>query len=156
MHIVFLSSPSFVSSLEPARINRTSPLPPSTDTGINVGAGRPDEPVRVPRDDVTVRLYCPYTGLDQPTTRWVRVNSNGSTTDVVAMPPDLTLMTSNNNVVLTIRNFDEDRQGTYRCVTDNNAGEDEGDIILRRELLSFNCFCIFLKKTGYTVVYCNH
>lgn len=100
---------------------------------MNIGAGRPDEPVRV-TENTTVRLFCPFTGLDQPTTRWVRVNRvDRTTTDVVAMPPDILLMTEDNNIILVINEFDEEFEGTFRCVTDNNAGDDEGDVVLRRE-----------------------
>ena len=117
--------------IEPATIDRTSPLPPTSGDGeMNIGAGRPDEPVMV-RENVTVRLFCPFSGIDEPTTRWVRVNRDRTTTDVVAMPPNIIIESDPNDVILVIQNFNEDLEGTYRCVTDNNAGDDEGDVVLR-------------------------
>ncbi len=116
--------------IEPARIDRTTPLPPSSDSEINIGAGRPDEPVEV-MDSVTVRLHCPYTGIDEPTTRWVTVNNDRTTTDVVSMPPNVVIVNENNSIILVIMNFSEELEATYRCVTDNNAGSDDGDVVLR-------------------------
>ncbi len=128
-NIIIVSFHNFFPT-EPARIDRTSPLPPGSDTELNIGAGRPDEPVEI-LENVTVRLYCPFTGLDQPTTRWVRVNRDRTTTDVVEMPPGLVLINETNNIILQISSFSEGFEGTYRCVTDNNAGDDDGDVVLR-------------------------
>ena len=116
------------------------PLPPPRSSNeIIIGAGRPDEPVEV-MENVTVRLFCPFTGLDQPTTRWVRVNRDRTTTDVVAMPPDLVLSTEVingfENRILEIMRFGEGFEGTYRCITDNNAGDDDGDVVLRCKCVS--------------------
>ena len=121
-------------SLEPARIDRITPIPPSSDTERNIGAGRPDEPVEI-MENVTVRLYCPFTGIDEPSTRWVRVNNDRTTTDVVEMLPNVALVNEDNNIILVIMSFTEELEGTYRCVTDNNAGNDGGNVVLECELI---------------------
>ena len=98
----------------------------------NFGAGRSDDPVTVAGND-TVRLHCPYSGINEPTTRWLLVASDGTTTEIVDMPPDIMLINDivNRNLILVINNFREEFEGTYRCDTGNIAGEDEGDIVIR-------------------------
>ena len=99
---------------------------------MNIGAGRPDDPVRIV-ENVTVRLHCPYSGINEPTTRWLLVASDRTTTEIVDMPPNIMLIndTVNRNLILVINNFREEFEGTYRCDTGNIAGDDEGDVVIR-------------------------
>ena len=110
--------------------------PPSSDNEMNIGAGRPDRPVEV-MENVTVRLYCPFTGFDTPSTRWFRISEDGSRSPVVAMPPNILLVNEilNNisTLVLVINKFQRELEGTYECDTENNAGDDDGRVILRCE-----------------------
>ena len=130
-HIYTHSVFYFLLHTDPAVIDRESPLPPDTPDERNIGAGRPDDPVNV-AENVTVRLHCPYSGIHVPTTRWLLVTNNRTTTEIVDMPPDIMLIndTVNRNLILVINNFREEFEGTYRCDTRNVAGEDEGDIVI--------------------------
>lgn len=105
-------------------------LPQNSDDDMNFGAGRSNVPNRV-LSNMTVYMYCPVSGIDLPKTRWVRVDSNGDKTDVVEMPPTITIVKGSYNLTLVIRNFNKEMEGTYRCITTNNAGDDEGDVVLR-------------------------
>ena len=122
----------FLLHTDPAVIDRETPLPPDTPNERNIGAGRPDDPVRIV-ENVTVRLHCPYSGINEPTTRWLLVASDRTTTEIVDMPPDIMLIndTVNRNLILVINNFREESEGTYRCDTGNIAGDDEGDVVIR-------------------------
>ena len=115
---------------DPAVIDRETPLPPDTPDERNIGAGRSDGPMNV-AENVTVRLHCPYSGIHDPTTRWLLV-ANNRTTEIVDIPPDIMLIndTVNRNLILVINNFREEFECTYRCDTGNIAGDDEGDIII--------------------------
>ena len=124
---------------EPAKIDRIIHLPPpSSDNEKNIGAGRPNQPVEVMKN-MTVRLYCPFTGIDTPSTKWSRISEDGSRSPVVAMPPNILLVNevidNINTSVLIINSFQEELEGTYACNTDNNAGSDEGRVILRCEAI---------------------
>ena len=127
---------NFLLHTDPAIIDRETPLPPDTPDEMNIGAGRPDDPVRIV-ENVTVRLHCPYSGINEPTTRWLLVNSDRTTTEIVDMPPDIMLISDiiNRNLILVINNFREEFVGTYRCDTRNIAGEDEGDVVILCKLI---------------------
>ena len=88
-------------------------------------------------ENATVRLYCPFTGIDTPSTRWFRVNGVGDRSPVVAMPPKILLVNEiiNNitTLVLVINNFQRELGGTYECDTENNAGDDDGRVTLQCE-----------------------
>ncbi len=68
------------SSPDPAQIDRSCQLP-TDHGGIDdvVGAGRGDTDIVVGGEDVA--LYCPATGIDDPTTTWRRIyrDSRGRT-----------------------------------------------------------------------------
>ena len=121
----------FLLHTDPAVIDRETPLPPDTPNERNFGAGRSDGPMNV-AENITVRLHCPYSGIHEPTTRWLLVTNNRTTTEIVDIPPDIMLIndTVNRNLILVINNFREEFEGTYRCDTRNIAGEDEGDIVI--------------------------
>ena len=61
--------------IAPARINHSVPLPPSTQTNMHIGAGRPQQSVEITAGN-TATLYCPATGIGAPTTSWWRIRYN--------------------------------------------------------------------------------
>ena len=118
--------------IDPARINRTSPLPkPPPDTIID-GAGRPDEALQV-MDNMTVILHCPVRGIDMPMTMWYRVRTDRRIVPIntTAEPAFMIDRTDPLNPILTISPFNPSLAGTYRCTTTNIAGDDDGDVVIR-------------------------
>lgn len=105
------------------------------------GAGRPDEPLRIPNNR-TVILHCPYTGVDPALTDWFLVRSDGAEILINAsLNPAFSVSDNGSNVILTISPFTPDLAGTYRCSTTNNAGDDDGDIVLQCKWSLLLCAC---------------
>jgi hypothetical protein len=118
---------------DPAIIDRGSPLPFPRFNEVVSGAGRPDEPVQV-RQGMDVTLHCPYSGIDPASTRWFFVRPDRFAVPINATGNPAFMVTDNGtNLILTITSFGRDLQGTYRCGTTNNAGDDSGDVVLQFE-----------------------
>ena len=117
--------------VDPAKIDRTIPLPRPLVNEVIDGAGRPDDPLKVVNNE-TVILHCPYSGIDPANTDWYLVRSDHVAILINASAnPAYTVTDNESNVILTISPFTRDLAGTYRCFTTNNAGNDTGDVILQ-------------------------
>ena len=121
-------------SIDPARIDRTSSLPPTTPTKIVAGAGRTNQSISVINGN-TIELHCPYLGTEKPSTTWYRVGPSGVLVSINSSTPGVTISDISNDLILTFSSFAPSLVGTYRCVTTNNAGDDEGNIILGSKFL---------------------
>ena len=117
-------------AIDPARIDRQQTLPPPGPNEEVIGAGRPDEPNEV-TPGKTVRLYCPFTGIDPASTIWLRVRPDGFTAQIDTSLPAFSISNDSNVSVLTISPFTREFEGTYRCTTTNIAGDDAGDVVLQ-------------------------
>ncbi|XP_003389282.1 PREDICTED: hemicentin-1-like [Amphimedon queenslandica] len=115
---------------DPARIDRQQTLPPPGPNEEVIGAGRPDEPNEV-TPGRTVRLFCPFTGIDPANTTWLRVRPDGFTTEIDTSLPAFSINNTGNVSVLIISPFTREFEGTYRCTTTNIAGDDAGDVVLQ-------------------------
>ena len=124
-------------SIDPAQIDRTSLLPPTSPTKIVAGAGRTNQSISV-RNGNTIELHCPYSGTEKPSTTWYRVGPSGVLMSVNSSIPDVTIIDASNDLILTFSSFTPSLAGTYRCVTTNNAGDDEGNVILKSKFYNIN------------------
>lgn len=135
MHLLlmYLVTMSLLYITDPAVINRESELPPSTNTTNVVGIGRHPSPVPIPHGN-NVSIYCPYSGLDDPTnrTQFFAVDSNGNLVPSDQLPsPKYSIEQQNSTLVLTISNYSpDDMYHTFVCNTMNQAGRDSQRITL--------------------------
>ena len=110
----------------------TTTVLPDGKWSVVGGAGRSDVLVNIGGN---VTLYCPTTGIDTPSTRWLL---NGTT--IVSNHPRVVITNETVNgsilaVVLTINNINTSDLGTYTCVTSNSDGTDTQNIaIIRGEI----------------------
>jgi hypothetical protein len=114
---------------EPATIDRTSTLPPSTPTRLVIGVNRTVVPPIM--SGVRVELHCPYSGVETPQAQWFKVMDSLPTPIVPG--GGYMLVPSSNNLILVIDSFSSSFNGTYRCVVSNNAGDDQGDTVLESQ-----------------------
>ena len=121
-------------SIDPARIDRTSSLPPTTPTKIVAAAGRTNQSISV-RNGNTIELHCPYLGTEKPSTTWYKEGSLGVFVPINSSTPGVTISDISNDLILTFSTFVPSLLGTYRCITINNAGDDEGIVILGGKFL---------------------
>ena len=115
---------------DPARIDRQLSLPIPGPNEEVIGAGRPDEPKEIVPGK-TVRLYCPFIGIDPANTTWLKVRPDGFTTIINTSHPAFSINNTGNVSILTISPFTKEHESTYRCTTTNIAGNDEGDVVLQ-------------------------
>lgn len=74
-----------------------------------------------------LELHCPFNGVDGPNTTWTRVDPVADIADV----PNASTMLVGNNLILVINPFNSENEGTYRCSTENIAGADDAEVVLR-------------------------
>ena len=80
-------------------------------------------------------IYCPYSGLDDPTNRteFFAIDSMGNAVPSSQLPsPKYTVQQLDDTLVLTILNYSpNDLYHTFQCDTRNQAGFDSQTIVLR-------------------------
>lgn len=123
---------------DPARISRTSTLPPpQSSTNIVIGVDRSSSITTV-MNGRTVELHCPYSGIETPETRWFKVDGPTSIPISTGNPPGYTVTDSMNNLILQINSFNSAFAGTFLCNTSNNAGDDQGSSTIAG-MLAYTC-----------------
>ena len=116
-------------SIDPARID------PTTPTKIVAAAGRTNQSISV-RNGNTIELHCPYLGTEKPSTTWYKEGSLGVFVPINSSTPGVTISDISNGLILTFSTFVPSLMGTYRCITINNAGDDERIFILGSKFLT--------------------
>ena len=117
--------------VDPAVVDIRTPLPPPTIQDAEViGAGRSDESVLV-MESTVLELYCPFNGVDTPSTVWVYIDPMTGEEVSIDEVPNANVVLDGNNLMLIINPFTSENEGTYRCNTDNIAGADDAEVVLR-------------------------
>ena len=115
--------------------NRFARIDPTTPTKIVAAAGRTNQSISV-RNGNTIELHCLNLGTEKPSTTWYKEGSLGVLVPINSSTPGVTISDISNDLILTFSTFVPSLMGTYRCITVNNAGDDEGIVILGSKFLT--------------------
>lgn len=96
--------------------------------------GRMEDTVDL-RATENVQLYCPFSGIEEPTVIWLREGRDGAPHELVRPSPRIKLekitLAGFTTSILSISNLQDGDFGEYVCHVHNKAGTDYDTVTLR-------------------------
>lgn len=115
-------------------------IPPSTPDTTRVSVTGDSVSITVGQ---TAEIYCPISGIDTPTTMWLRVVNNipvpVADLNLPGVTERLDSTPEGDVLVLVFDSFESAQAATYICQTTNIAGDDSSSIQVIREFGELRC-----------------